>query len=209
MSFLKGLKKRGLLLFYLFLPGCVHETLSTEHYAYSKVYYAPFQTVYAATKLALAKYPVIKDDPKDGVVETDLISPGKAWRAPIQGAGPISTYRYKIRVHIIRGSFYNRPSVKVTVFKHIEQKQDFFSEPFLIPSTGVEERIILYRVDREVKIGEAIERYEKNLERKKALKNKKKASEKAINEELASEETSSKPSVSTESYDAENEKPQD
>jgi hypothetical protein len=50
----------------------------------------------------------------------------------------------------------------VNIAKLIERKRDFFSDPEILPSDGIEEKVIFYRMERELIIDEAL---------KKALKN--------------------------------------
>ena len=131
-----------------------------------KIFYGQFEDVWRAAQLALQEptsYPLRINNMDTGVFETELIKGSQVWRPPeaaeVSGGG----YAYKIILRVIKGNSNGKPSFKVTVQKEVQIHRDFFSEPEKIPSDGLEEKVILYRVDRELQIDRAIRRFNKKM----------------------------------------------
>jgi hypothetical protein len=92
-----------------------------------------------------------------GVLETDEIKGYKVWMPPhrASSSGGLS---YKLNVRVVKGSVEGRQSVRVTVMKDLELKKDFFADTKKLPSDGLEEKSILYRVRRELLIDKALQK---------------------------------------------------
>ena len=56
-----------------------------------------------------------------------------------------------------------KEAVKVTVAKDVELKTDFFSDPKRLESDGLEEKVILYRIEKEISVERALQRAQKKL----------------------------------------------
>jgi hypothetical protein len=57
-----------------------------------------------------------------------------------------------------KGKTEGRESTRVTVEKKIERLRDFFSEADPLPSDGLEEKVIFYRIEREIVIADALKK---------------------------------------------------
>jgi hypothetical protein len=57
-----------------------------------------------------------------------------------------------------RGKTDGRESVRVTIDKKMEILRDFFSEPEPLESDGLEEKVIFYRMERDLIINEALKK---------------------------------------------------
>ena len=93
-----------------------------------------------------------------GIIETEAIRGYKVWMPPYKsdiGSGGLSYY---LNVHIVKGLIDGREAIKVSIAKNIENTTDFFSEPKKLPSDGLEEKAILYRIGRELQIERALEK---------------------------------------------------
>lgn len=124
----------------------------------SRVYYAKYEEVEAGIKQAMIKYPQRVDNTEAGIFETDYVK-GNARFVPAHSTEELSSgYRYRIIIRLVRGRSETRPAVRVSVLKNIELVRDFFAEPEQLPSDGLEENAILYRVGREISIAKAIVR---------------------------------------------------
>lgn len=131
-----------------------------------KIFYGQFEDVWRATQLALQEptsYPLRINNMDTGIFETEMIKGSQVWRPPgaaeVNGGG----YAYRIIVRVIKGNTNGKQAYKVTVQKEMQIQRDFFSEPEKIPSDGLEEKVILYRVDREMQIDRAIRRLNQKL----------------------------------------------
>jgi hypothetical protein len=124
----------------------------------SRVYFAKYEEVEAALKLSMIKYPPRVDNTEAGVFETDYVRGDARFRPPHSNEAYSSGYRYRLIVRMVRGRADEKPSVKVQILKQIEIVRDFFASPDPMPSDGLEENVILYRVGRELNVNRAIQR---------------------------------------------------
>ena len=121
------------------------------------VYNAKYEEVEAALKRAMVRYPQRVDNTESGIFETDYVKGDARFRAPhVEGDDYTSGYRYRIIVRLVRGNKDGRSAVKVVVLKQIELARDFFANSETVLSDGFEERVILYRINREIKIERAL-----------------------------------------------------
>lgn len=123
-----------------------------------RVYFAPVADIERAMKQAMVKYPQRVDDPEAGIYETDWIKGDVRFKPAHQPVTYPDGYRYRLVVRLVKGKSTAKPAVKVVVSKQIELQRDFFSEPEAVPSDGLEETLVLYRIQRELSIEKAIKR---------------------------------------------------
>ncbi len=131
---------------------------SEKKASYQKIYYASYDNVWRAAQLAL-KYPIAMNNMDNGVLETEFIKADEGFQPPFQEeAGASSGLRYKINMILVKGKSEGRDSVRVTIRKTTEKRRDFFADPETIESDGLEEKVIFYRIDRELQIDEGLKR---------------------------------------------------
>ncbi len=123
-----------------------------------QVFFAKYEDVEAALKLAMLKYPQRVDNTEAGIFESDYVKSDGRFKPPHKSIEYSSGYRYRILIRLVRGKTDSRSAVKVVVLKQIESVHDFFSEPGTLPSDGLEEEVILYRIGRELTINKALQR---------------------------------------------------
>lgn len=123
-----------------------------------QVFFAKYEEVEAALKLAMLKYPQRVDNTEAGIFETDYVKGEGRFKPPHQPVEYSSGYRYRVLIRLVRGKSETRSAVKVVVLKQIEMVHDFFSEANSLPSDGLEEQVILYRIGRELQINKALQR---------------------------------------------------
>ncbi len=125
----------------------------------SKVFTASYDNVWRSA-LTVLKYSITDQNQETGHIETDYVKPSDGgWTRP-DGGGPMSAgVRYKIALSLVRVRAENgKAGVKVTVDKKVERMKDFFSEPESLLSDQLEEKSILYRMERELLIEDAIKK---------------------------------------------------
>ncbi|MBX3023069.1 MAG: hypothetical protein KF799_15440 [Bdellovibrionales bacterium] len=126
-----------------------------------KVYQANYEDVWKAVNLVLQPYPLRVSNMDQGILETDVLRPGRVWILPFktesQGAGET----YKLTVRVIKGSKGGDSATKVTILKDRQLQSDFFSDPKPMASNGLEEKALLYRVEREIQVDRALIRAQK------------------------------------------------
>ncbi len=124
----------------------------------ARVFYAKYEEVEGAIKQAMIRYPQRVDNTEAGIFETDYVKGEARFRSPISNSDYSPGYRYRILVRLVRGKNDEKPAVKVLVTKVSEIARDFFATPEQVPSDGLEESVILYRVGREIALGKAMVR---------------------------------------------------
>lgn len=132
-----------------------------------QVYYATFEEVWRATNLVLQPYPLRISNMDQGLLETDLIRGFKIWTPPYKSAGAKSGESYRLVLYVVRGNFEGKPATKVTINKDVSVSVDFFSEPKTVPSTGLEEGALLYRIGREILVDRALAKTQKKQNQQK------------------------------------------
>jgi hypothetical protein len=121
----------------------------------SQVYFATYETVWRSMKLAV-RYPIAMDNMDEGILVTDWIREVDGYRPPHETSGGRPGVRYRLQLQAIRGRVGGRASVKVTIDKQIQRVADFFSTPTPLPSDKIEEKVLLYRIGRELAIEEGL-----------------------------------------------------
>lgn len=122
-----------------------------------KVYFANYDQVWRAAH-AVLKYPIAQENQDTGIIETEYIKGLDGWLPPNEQRPPSSGIRYKLILTFAKGKTEGRESTRVTIDKKMEILRDFFSEPEPIESDGLEEKILFYRIEREIIINEALKR---------------------------------------------------
>ena len=127
---------------------------------YQRLYDASYEQVWRAVQISLSHYPIAINNMDSGILETDFIRMDRGWLAPEQPPVPPGGQRYKINVQVARGasSEFGKEVIRVRVTKNVVTQRDFFSSLTELPSDGLEEHIILYRIQREVEIDKALEK---------------------------------------------------
>lgn len=128
-----------------------------------KVFYASYDNVWRAAQLAL-KYPVAVNNMDNGLLETDFIKADDGFIPPSDSKIPSSGIRYKITMILVKGKVDGRESVRVTINKLIEKKRDFFADAETLPTDGLEEMVLFYRMERELTIDEALKKAAKTAQ---------------------------------------------
>lgn len=126
-----------------------------EKSVFTRVYFASYESVWRAAQLAL-KYPISVNNMDNGVLETDWVRALEGFGPPGSAKIPSSGIRYKISLNMVKGRSERRESIRVTLRKNMERQRDFFSDPEVMVTDGLEETVILYRIERELIIQDAL-----------------------------------------------------
>lgn len=134
---------------------------------YQRLYDADYERVWRAVQIVLTNYPIAVNNLDAGILETDTIRVHKGWLRPEHPPIPPGGRFYTINVQVARGSSpsVGRPVVRVRVTKKVYIQRDFFSSKSEIPSDGLEEQVILYRIGREVQIDRGLEKVYKRMKK--------------------------------------------
>jgi hypothetical protein len=124
-----------------------------------QVYYATYEEVWRAVNFVLQPYPLRISNMDQGTLETDMIRGYRVWSPPYKSESSASAEAYRLTIRVIKGApLAGKPATKVTIVKEVQLQRDFFSDPQALPSDGLEEKSVLYRIGREIQIERAIAR---------------------------------------------------
>lgn len=129
-----------------------------------KVFYGSFDDVWRAMQLSLqgpTSYPLRINNMDTGVIETEQVKGSMIWAPPHLEQSSGGGFTYRLTLRIIKGNLQGKQAFKVTVQKQAQIQRDFFAEPEPVPSDGLEEKVILYRIDREMQVDRALRRLNK------------------------------------------------
>ncbi len=152
-----------LLLNLIALSSCVGMELKpdgkTPGVAVQRIFYGDPNDINLAVRAAMKKYPVKEDNLDLGSFETENIRGDKMFKTPAEDPMPVSSgLRYHISIHTIKGKVDGRIATRIVLKKIVEKSRDFLSEAEPLPSDGVEENVIFYRIQRELTIDRALKR---------------------------------------------------
>ena len=123
-----------------------------------RVFFGDYNDVNNAIRAAMKKYPVREDNLDLGIFETDYIKGDKMFRAPGSKDRVESGVRYRIQIHTIKGKVEGKPAIRMIIKKALEKNRDFFADSEPLPTDGMEENILFYRVTRELAIAKAVKK---------------------------------------------------
>ncbi len=122
-----------------------------------KVFSYSYDSVWRAAQLSL-RYPIAINNMDTGILETEWIKAIDGFQPPDSEKPVSSGIRYKISLNLVKGKLDGQESVRVTIVKTVEKQRDFFSDPESIESDQLEEKIVLYRIEREILIEEGLKK---------------------------------------------------
>lgn len=114
------------------------------------IFNASLTKVWQATERALVNYPIAESNIDSGILRTDYLRGNECFHPP----GQESSFSPGVRCNLIF-YFVKIPNngIRVRINKTMEIIRDFISDPEDMPSDGLEELTLLYRIERELKIG--------------------------------------------------------
>lgn len=151
-----------LICFVIFGSGCSlfdrqpdPENTILKQSVHQKVYFAGYDSVWRAAHTSI-KYPIATENQDTGYLETEYIKGVDGFLPPEVTKSPSAGIRYKLIFSFAKGKTEGRESTRVTIEKKIERLRDFFSEADGVASDGLEEKVLFYRIEREIVIAEAL-----------------------------------------------------
>lgn len=122
-----------------------------------KVFFAPYDQVWKAAHTTL-KYTIATDNQDYGLIETDFVKAVDGWLPPYKNKPDLPGSRYKLIFTFAKGKTNGRESTRVTLEKKIEVFKSIISDTQTVSSDGQEEKIIFYRMEREIIIAQALKK---------------------------------------------------
>lgn len=162
---MQRISKLFLILWFLSLSDCAlfEERAGPDKFygPREQVYFASFEEVWRGVNLVLQPYPLRVSNMDQGMLETDTIRGYRVWAPPYKSETSTNGETYRLTIRVIKGALESRAATKVTVVKEMQIQADFFSDPRSLPSDGLEEKSVLYRIGREIQIERALARAQK------------------------------------------------
>lgn len=124
---------------------------------HQRLFFASYDAVWKAAHTTL-KYTIASENQDTGYLETEYIKAVDGFLPPDTQKNPSAGIRYKLIFSFAKGKTDGRESTRVTVEKRIERLRDFFSEPDAMASDGLEEKVLFYRIERELIVAEALKK---------------------------------------------------
>ncbi len=138
-----------LLFGFLLAMGCTSKPKPEGPLDYSRTFKAPYEMIWRATQQALLNYPMNINNMDTGQLQTLYITGKHRYKPPhLQDDFLPSGYQYRLNINIIRGADRSR----VVLSKEARLQRDFFSPPEDLSTDGFEEKMLLYRIRREILI---------------------------------------------------------
>lgn len=119
---------------------------------------ASFDKVWRSAQVALNIYPIEISNMDKGYTKTRSVQLNSIFKPIHTDVKVFNGDQYTLTIHMLKGSIRGQEVVKITATKRIQRKRDFFSPPEKIESDGLEEQMILYRIQRETIIDNIFER---------------------------------------------------
>jgi hypothetical protein len=128
-----------------------------ERSSNQKIFFANYDLVWKSAHSSI-KYTIANENQDYGVIETDFIKSVDGWLPPDQNKPLHKSGRYKLTFNFAKVMTNGRESTRVNIDKKIEVFKDFISETEVVPSDGLEEQTIFYRIERELVIAQALKK---------------------------------------------------
>lgn len=122
-----------------------------------KVFFATYDEVWRAAHAAI-KYTIASENQDFGVIETDYVKAVDGWLPPFLTKPINPGSRYKLTFNFAKGNTQGKESVRVTIDKRIEVFRSVISDIEVVPSDGFEEKVLFYRIEREIIIQSALKK---------------------------------------------------
>lgn len=122
-----------------------------------KIFFAPYNQVWIAAHTTL-KYTIASENQDFGVIETDYIKAVDGWIPPYKNKPDLPGSRYKLIFNFAKGETNGRESTRLTIEKKVEVFKNVISDTQSVPSDGLEEKVLFYRIEREIIIAQALKR---------------------------------------------------
>lgn len=112
-------------------------------------YSASFEETWRAVQQAIISYPLRINNMDMGQIQTTPIRGATAFKPPTETKNLTGGNRYVLNINVIK---VGPGRTKVTIAKDQEVVRDFISQPEKKNSDGLEEKVIFYRIGREITV---------------------------------------------------------
>ncbi len=136
-------------LFTFLMAGCASQVPRAEPY-YTRIYPGSFDEVWVAALKALNDYPLKLSNKDAGKIQSEIVN-GPYNDLMFTHPEPLELperFRYAVRLNFAKLSGDDRSALtRVRIIKELEKFNDFYTGWTSLPSDGIEERVLLYRIE--------------------------------------------------------------
>lgn len=139
------------------LVGCASKR--PEEPFYTRIYSASYDEIWVATLKALNDFPLKLSNKDAGKIQSEVVNGpyNDLLFAHPEGIELPERFRYSLRFNFARFiTEEDKPSVRVRIVKDLERFIDFYTGWTAFPSDGIEERVLLYRIEHLLKMDQLI-----------------------------------------------------
>lgn len=145
----------------LFLVVSACASKRPEEPFYTRLYSAGYDEVWVSTLKALNDYPLKLSNKDAGKIQSEIVNGpynDLVFTHP-EGIELPERFRYSMRFSFAKlVSEEDRPVIRVRVIKDLERFVDFYTGWTGFPSDGIEERVLLYRIEHLLKMEQTMAR---------------------------------------------------
>jgi len=163
---LKKTLHRTALLFIFLITSCASykefQYLTQEIEIPTKIFKADYSQSWQAVLAVMKNYDLEHQNQEAGVIKTRWIDNTLAlnFADSFGGKDAVKQAQFKIIVNVIKGFRGSKEVSKVTIFKRQMVKQDFLTGWKVIPTDRIQEKTLLYRIERFLLIDNRLRRIE-------------------------------------------------
>lgn len=153
------------------LGGCASNKVSNDPFK-TRLYVGNYDDVWLAALKSLNDYPLRVSNKDSGRIITENVN-GPYNELLFTYPGPLEQperFRYSLKLSFAKlaSEKSNQSLVRVRVIKELEQYQDFYTGWLSYPSDGIEEKVLLYRIQQILEMEKALAKaIEKRSQQKK------------------------------------------
>ncbi len=133
----------------LSFSACASKEARPEPY-YTRLYHGNFDEVWTSSLKALNDYPLKLSNKDSGKIQSEIVNGpynDLVFSHPENLELP-ERFRYSIRLNFAKLTTDERqPLTRVRIIKELEKFNDFYTGWTTLPSDGIEERVLLYRIE--------------------------------------------------------------
>lgn len=151
----------------LFFNGCSSykqfQYVTEDFEIPSKVFKADYNQSWQAVLQVVKRYDLALKNQEAGIIKTRWIDNTMAlnFADSFGGKDSVKAARFKLIINVVKGFRSGQEVSKITVYKRQMVEQDFLQGWKVIPTDGILEETILYRIGRSLSIDQQLKKIEK------------------------------------------------
>lgn len=166
----------GYIIFLLFLSSCASyqnfKYITEEFEIPSKVFKADFNQTWQAVIQVMKKFDIASQNQEAGFIKTRWIDNTNElnFSDSFGSSDSVKSAKFKLLVNVVKGFRGSMEVTKITIYRRQLVEQDFLQGWKEIPSDGIAEKTLLYRIERLIQIDNKLKAIDKAKEQEELSK---------------------------------------